>query len=239
MNHLEILKRISKGLPELALSFGLWSTNKTWKTIKNPIREILFPIYPLCKTIDLHDYYDLKNFKLQQFYIFLKVTRGVSVSFYVEERNMKVGRSLKASQKSYSGPLIEIEDLNSPRKIKSLISLSQIIHHERDKSSACVNYPYKNFKTFGECDRSFIYKEMLNRYGLIPFWTTKTLESVTKLRFNYFCSKCIYKKRLFLDFLILLFKALLQTYLMELKLLTALDLAYLLRSTGQKDSKTF
>ena len=239
MNHLEILKRISKGLPELALSFGLWSTNKTWKTIKNPIREILFPIYPLCKTIDLHDYYDLKNFKLQQFYIFLKVTRGVSVSFYVEERNMKVGRSLKASQKSYSGPLIEIEDLNSPRKVKSLISLSQIIHHERDKSSACVNYPYKNFKTFGECDRSFIYKEMLNRYGLIPFWTTKTLESVTKLRFNYFCSKCIYKKRLFLDFLILLFKALLQTYLMELKLLTALDLAYLLRSTGQKDSKTF
>lgn len=103
MNHLEILTRISKGLPEIELSFGLWSTNKTWKTIEKPIQEILFPIYPLCKTFDLHDYYDLKSFKLQQFYIFLKVTRGIGITFYVEERNMKVSRSLKASQKSYSG----------------------------------------------------------------------------------------------------------------------------------------
>ena len=37
LNHLEILTRISKGLPEIVLSFGLWSTNKTWKTIENPI----------------------------------------------------------------------------------------------------------------------------------------------------------------------------------------------------------
>ena len=78
--------------------------------------------------------------------------------------------------------------MNSPRKVKSLISLSQIIQHERDSSSPCVKYPYKNFNTFGECDQSFIYKEMLNRYGLVPFWTSRTLNKVTKLRFNY-CSQ--------------------------------------------------
>ena len=95
---------------------------------------------------------------------------------------MKVGRSLKSAQKSYSGPLIKIDDLSKPRKVKSLITLSQMIHHEEDSSTPCVNYPFKNFKTFEDCDRSFTYDELFNRYGLVPFWTSKTLEEVTKHR---------------------------------------------------------
>ena len=103
-----------------------------------PIKGILFPIYLLCETIDLNDYHDLKNFKLQQFYIFLKTSTGVGMTLFVDERNMKVGRSLKSAQKSYSGPLIEIEDLSKPKKVKSLLTLSQTIHEESDSSTPCV-----------------------------------------------------------------------------------------------------
>ena len=80
---------------------------------------------------------------------------------------MKVGRSLKSAQKSYSGPLIKIDDLSKPRKVKSLITLSQMIHHEKDNSTPCVNYPHKNFKTFEDCDMMKYLKDMdLSLFGL-------------------------------------------------------------------------
>ena len=52
---------------------------------------------------------------------------------------------------------------------------------EFDKSINCKNYPYKNYKSFRDCDKAFIQHEVSQHSsGIIPFWETTNLSQVTE-----------------------------------------------------------
>ena len=50
-----------------------------------------------------------------------------------------------------------------------------------DQNIKCKNYPYKNYKTYKDCDDEFIFQEVL-KIGLVPFWATDDYRTVTKIR---------------------------------------------------------
>ena len=81
----------------------------------------------------------------------------------------------------YNGPSLQVHNLSNPRVLSAILSLSQAIDLEEDPNKQCKNYPYKNFKTYKECD-DFYMKQELKKYQLIPFWSTNNLSSVTQLR---------------------------------------------------------
>ena len=43
----------------------------------------------------------------------------------------------------------------------------------------CRNYPNEDFKSYRECDEDFVYKEMKNKYQLMPFWAANDFNEVS------------------------------------------------------------
>ena len=64
-----------------------------------------------------------------------------------------------------------------------LNSISQTIDSPLDEGMNCQNYPYKNYATYGACDKDFVTDEYRNKYKLKPFWITDNMKEVTKLRY--------------------------------------------------------
>ena len=83
----------------------------------------------------------------------------------------------------YSGPIITIEDLASPKANIIILSVSQFIDSEYDRDKNCVNYPHGAFKSYAECDAKFVYNQFSSKYKpLMPFWATNDMREVTSLR---------------------------------------------------------
>ena len=158
--------------------------NKTYSWVKaNKIKLDLLPTYPMCYTVDLKDYFSSFT-PLQIFFNFKKLT-NFSINFMIEERNKKMTRALKFLLENYSGPTIRFENLETTEIKKVLLTLSQTIRTEKDRKKPCVDYPTKQYSSYGECDRSYIFEKVWQDYGLIPFWTAKSWDNVTKLKYFY------------------------------------------------------
>ena len=143
----------------------------------------LVPDYILCRTINLSKYFDLNTLVPEQ--IFLRfnkvVNRGVNI--YLVNKNKYLKRPLKVLMMDYSGPIITIEDLDSPKANIIILSVSQFIDSEYDRDKNCVNYPHGAFKSYAECDAKFVYNQFSSKYKpLMPFWATNELREVTSLR---------------------------------------------------------
>ena len=159
------------------------TTNET-KMKRFDLTWDLVPSFPICKNLDLHDYFDLTSNTPLEITIYAKQTPGVALTVLFEERERKLKRALKSLRKNYLGPVLKIDDLNRSRTVKAFITLSQTINTERDTSKPCRHYPYKHYQTYSDCDQEFINKRILETYGVIPFWTAKSLDDVTKLRLH-------------------------------------------------------
>ena len=81
----------------------------------------------------------------------------------------------------YKGSSIEINELTIPKDVFFLITIHQTIHLESDSGIQCKNYPSDLFKSYQECDETFVYNEMKNRYRIMPFWAAQNLEEVTNI----------------------------------------------------------
>ena len=143
----------------------------------------LVPDYILCRTINLSKYFDLNSLVPEQ--IFLRfnkvVNRGVNI--YLVNKNKYLKRPLKVLMMDYSGPIITIEDLDSPKANIIILSVSQFIDSEYDRDKNCVNFPHGAFKSYAECDAKFVYNQFSSKYKpLMPFWATNELREVTSLR---------------------------------------------------------
>ena len=108
----------------------------------------------------------------------------MSISVIMEEQVKMAQRALKSHFKSYSGPSFVIEDLAYPRDVNSLIVLSQTKFSQKDVENPCRNYPFGTFARYGECDNIFVRSEVRKMTGgLIPFWASRTLDEISKIRF--------------------------------------------------------
>lgn len=113
----------------------------------------------------------------------LKNSRMFEVTVLIEDRTKALRRRLsKSNSLDYFGPPMETKRL-SPKIDRFVLSVAQTIELEEDPGSMCINYPTKTFASFHDCDESFVYQEMRQKYNLMPFWAAKSLDEVTKLKY--------------------------------------------------------
>ena len=178
LNIIDILTNISAWSQSVIVKVGLWTTNETWLE-NDEIKLDFVPSYPMCKIFDIQDFFDLKNFTPFKLFLYLKQTDGTFVTFQFEERNKRLRRALQSLQKSYVGPVLKM-DLSKPTKIAALLTFSQIFNTDQDVDKPCSLYSSTTqYSSFGDCDEHFVHKEVLEKYGLIPFWATRSLDEVT------------------------------------------------------------
>lgn len=117
----------------------LYTTKLVWHYYYHPVNWALVPTFPFCQTIDLHDYFDLKNNTPKMIYVGVNKVNGARLSLHLEGRDLYTERELKDHYKSYTGLHLENWNLGEAQNIDALITLSQTINVER-------NLKDKNFK---------------------------------------------------------------------------------------------
>ena len=60
------------------------------------------------------------------------------------------------------------------------LSISQMRNLEMDPGVSCKNYPTNTFSSYQDCDESYVYNLMKNKYKIMPFWAARKLEEVTE-----------------------------------------------------------
>ena len=71
--------------------------------------------------------------------------------------------------------------IGEPIYHSSIHKISQTIDSELDKDKKCRNYPFKTWESYKDCDFEFVHENFLSM-GIMPFWATKDLNTVTNLR---------------------------------------------------------
>ena len=112
--------------------------------------------------------------------IFRKV-EGFGISLFVIDKSKKVSRTLKTEFQSYSGADIKLANTNISMIKKYVLTFKQ--KHYSPEVSNCVDYPSEKYESYEECDRLFVYKKMIEKYNMVPFWSAesvKTLKSIER-----------------------------------------------------------
>ena len=91
-------------------------------------------------------------------------------------------RISKSNSLDYVGSVISTMKLK-PNIDRFILSFKQTIDLESEAGSMCVDYPTNIFKSFHDCDEDYVYQEMKQKYNLMPFWASKTLDEVTRLKY--------------------------------------------------------
>ena len=163
-------------------SVGIFTTESRWiwlngKNISWSIAEQ----FPSCQLLDLFDYFDMESITPKQIFFNFQKMDNIGVTLLIEERNKMLSRSVKYTRSMYIGPSMIFNNLaNTIRKsYVQIISTSK--DSDLDQNIKCKNYPYKNYKTYKDCDDEFIFQEVL-KIGLVPFWATEDYRTVTKIR---------------------------------------------------------
>ena len=184
-----MLRNISTQFSPFLSGILFYSRNKSVYSTKekNLLKSFtwdLIPMYPMCQYVDFHDYVDMDVLTPLQLQIeFNKVENSsVTVDLLPEERLTRMRRTLKSKRTKFIGPPMSLP-LKNTIKSKYFITISQTIHSERDTAKPCRNYPTEEYESYEECDRLFVYKKMIEKYNMVPFWSAesvKTLKSIER-----------------------------------------------------------
>ena len=107
---------------------------------------------------------------------------GVGVFIHFDEKNKVSRRGLKTNMLSYVGPSLLYDNLLVPQYKKVIIRFNQNIYSEKEENKQCKNYPFKNFTSFGDCDKKYFNEKFVNFYKIMPFWAALKLSEVTNRR---------------------------------------------------------
>ena len=106
---------------------------------------------------------------------------NLEVVFYIEDGRKAVERTLNNNMLAFVGPKLKIQDSDEGQEIIVALSLSEQILTDKDKNSKCTNYPNKLYKSYKDCDKEFLMKQMKD-LNITPFWATRDLDQVTNQR---------------------------------------------------------
>ena len=184
----DILSKVAYDWKKVLRKVAVKTIHKELLIVKGTdVKWLPTPLYPGgCQLIDLLDYFNLTGNNVpMQIYFYLEKTEALGAQIFIEERNKALSkRTLASSMLSYNGPDIRNLDLSVKRFFKVILRISQNIFVERDERKKCRNYPNANFDSYKDCDEHFLYREMKNKYNVIPFWTAYDLNEVTSKRYE-------------------------------------------------------
>ena len=178
----EVLEKLSFNWSSIVSDISFWTSNEYEYRIipgKN-IHWSLVPQYPSCQIINVNEYISNFSADLEEVNILLVKIENFEVSLRFHESNKVLLRSLKTNILAYSGPILTISERN--RRIRAVVRISQEIYSAEDNTAKCQNYPNGVYESYMDCDQSLVNDIMKNYFNLTPFWSTKNLDSVTKLR---------------------------------------------------------
>ena len=72
----------------------------------------------------------------------------------------------------------DLRNVGSPIVYTAVIQIRKHIFDEKDTSKKCINYPNEKYRSYSECDDTFI-KNIIPA-GLNPFWTVENINDATK-----------------------------------------------------------
>jgi len=178
----EVLQYVSFDWSSVISEIQIWSTNNEKKTIVGEnISWSLAPQYPLCQIINIYEYNLGFSTSVWEVYIILGEISNLEVSLKFQETNKVLQRSLKSNMLAYNGPTLTIKDPRE-RELRAIVSISQEINSAKDKTARCTNYPNETYITYNECDKYIVNYILKDDFNITPFWSTKGLDTVTKLR---------------------------------------------------------
>ena len=149
--------------------------------------EIKWPLimqFPMCQTINLSQYFNLKQNTPKQIVFKFNVMKNMAVSLSIGDSNFSTNRTLKSQMETYSGPTIEHNNLAIPVIKRFSLRLTQTLDSEDQIDMNCTNYPNDKFSSFKECDENYVLNILNNTFdGIVPFWATRDLGKVTLHRY--------------------------------------------------------
>ena len=80
---------------------------------------------------------------------------------------------------SYSGSIIGNQFKGFTKNMRIALRVTQNKYPEEDKTNPCSEYPNEEFQSYRECDEDFVYKEIKNKYQLMPFWAANDFIEVS------------------------------------------------------------
>ena len=76
-------------------SIIVWTTNNSG-TVQTEYNFKSLPIYPMCQLIDLATFFDFHSYSVHEVLFKFNVVADTGLALFIEERNRKVSRALKA-----------------------------------------------------------------------------------------------------------------------------------------------
>ena len=141
------------------------------------------PQFPACQTLDLNDYIAFKENVPSYIEFFFKKIPNLAVQLKSEDKRKALyRRTLESNYFDYEGISIEIKNLEVGDFYEFTFKLFETITPDLKSGEGCKNYPTKKYFSYRECDMDFIYNYVKSKYKIMPFWTAKTLDEVTKLK---------------------------------------------------------
>ena len=121
------------------------------------------PQFPACQIIDFLEYLQCDNNRtcsLLEIIFDVAKLENIGMSINLQERNKVNHRTVKVNALSSSGPRMQNKDLMNPRNLKYIVRFHQHQYSGQDLSKKCVYYPNSKFRSYDECDKSFIRKKL-------------------------------------------------------------------------------
>ena len=162
------------------LEIVIWSTalDDNVRINGSDILSSKTPLFPSCQPIDISKYWTF-NVPIDWLSIRFDTLNNIFIWLQIEDKQKAlVKRSIGSSSLAYEGSQIKLKELKPAKYKKYFITISQ--QRSLESSSDCKHYPTNGFANYQECDEDFVYKEMKNKYKVMPFWAAKTLDEVTQ-----------------------------------------------------------
>ena len=178
----DVLSKVSYNWTEV-ITYIWFLTDKFEEKLINQsiLKWSPLPLFPACQVVDFLEYLDCGDKACSPIEIIFDVAKieNLGITISLQEKNKVNHRTLKSTALSYDGPRIANKNLMEPRLLRSIVRFDQIIYSERDKKKKCQNYPNTKYKSYDDCDRSYIRHKLESELNLVPFWLTKDFEEVT------------------------------------------------------------
>ena len=183
----DTLERLNLDWNEIVENIWVFNTPSYEKSTQciEDIKWSKHPLHPNCQVLDLMEYnnFNASNPTIKILFTFYP-KQNLGISIIPQERNKLLRkRKLNSNMIAYSGPNIFIQDLGKGMQQDVILSLSQFIQAEDNKTN-CMNYPNQIFESYRDCDENFLHQRMLNSSKkVMPFWATNNFSEVTIKRY--------------------------------------------------------
>ena len=135
-----------------------------------------------CLTLDFGEYTEvIKERNIKGVSIGLNHIAGFGTEILLEDKLRSTTRTMKYNRLAYTGPTLEIENLDANVMKAFIVEMKQNIFNERDPSKQCQPYPNSMFASYDECDDSYIKKKLATYFPptFVPVWATDNISLVT------------------------------------------------------------